>query len=167
MPMAYTSLGDPAGIGEAITPALTLRRWVDFRLSRDRGGRLFPLRGLRNVASARQPNPWYEDMAMRSSSLFALSVFFATHFACAAPPPTATPQVAAPTVKIIEYVVPTPNSSPFDLVSDYSGNLWFTESAANKIGKLTTAGQFVEYATNRPNFIAFDPFKGQIYRGLM
>ena len=37
---------------------------------------------------------------------------------------------------ILEYVTPTPSSSPSDLAFDAQGNLWFTETHGNKIGKL-------------------------------
>ena len=46
---------------------------------------------------------------------------------------------------INEYVIPTANSVPWNLAVDTSGNVWFTESSGNKIGKLVT-GVITEYA---------------------
>lgn len=34
------------------------------------------------------------------------------------------------------YALPTPNSAPWEIISAPDGTLWFTESAANKVGKL-------------------------------
>lgn len=59
---------------------------------------------------------------------------------------------------ILEYVTPTPESSPTDLAFDSAGNLWFTEWNGNRIGKLipseakslTTEG-IIEYELPRPN----------------
>jgi len=41
--------------------------------------------------------------------------------------------------------VPTGRAGPYDIVSGPDGNLWFTEFAANKIGRMTPAGGFAEY----------------------
>jgi RHS repeat-associated protein len=47
---------------------------------------------------------------------------------------------------LLEYTVPTSSSSPFRITpGPGDGNLWFTEQAGNKIGKITTAGSFTEY----------------------
>jgi streptogramin lyase len=43
------------------------------------------------------------------------------------------------------FPVTTPNSNPFGIASGPDGNIWFTESAGNKIGKMTTAGAISEY----------------------
>jgi virginiamycin B lyase len=47
----------------------------------------------------------------------------------------AAPAAAAPTVT--EFDVPTANSTPQDIVLGPDGKLWFTELAANKIGRVT------------------------------
>ncbi|KJU84370.1 virginiamycin B hydrolase (VGB) [Candidatus Magnetobacterium bavaricum] len=46
---------------------------------------------------------------------------------------------------MIEYAIPTGGSQPVDITSGPDGNLWFTESSGNKIGKITTAGSITEY----------------------
>ena len=67
-------------------------------------------------------------------------------------------------VTIVEYLTPTPNSSPADLTFDGEGHLWFTEINTNKIGRLdpSTAKpgiseEIVEYdlpqKNSKPNYI--------------
>ena len=51
-------------------------------------------------------------------------------------------------VAITEWSVPTANSQPANLVSDASGNLWFTEFAGNRIGKINQNGVIQEYAVS-------------------
>lgn len=59
---------------------------------------------------------------------------------------------------ILEFLTPTPDSSPTDLAFDREGNLWFTEINGNKIGKLipskakpgTSEGVF-EFPLPKPN----------------
>jgi streptogramin lyase len=45
-----------------------------------------------------------------------------------------------------EYIIPTPNSYPQGIAFGPDGNMWFTERSANKIGRITTAGRFTEFA---------------------
>src|SRR5580700_969686 len=47
---------------------------------------------------------------------------------------------------IVEYPIPTTASSPAGITSGPDGNLWFVETGANKIGKITTAGSITEYS---------------------
>jgi streptogramin lyase len=42
-----------------------------------------------------------------------------------------------------EYVIITPQSRPYSIVAGPDGALWFTEIAANKIGRITTQGEFL------------------------
>jgi len=60
---------------------------------------------------------------------------------------------------INEYAIPTASSVPWNLAVDTSGNVWFTESSGNKIGKLLT-GVITEYAiptaSSSPKGIAVD-----------
>ena len=42
----------------------------------------------------------------------------------------------SPNGVITEYVIPTPNSVPFSIVSGSDGAIWFTEQGGNKIGRL-------------------------------
>jgi streptogramin lyase len=46
---------------------------------------------------------------------------------------------------LTEYTLPAA-STPFQIAAGPDGNLWFTETYNNKIGKITTAGAFTEYA---------------------
>lgn len=46
---------------------------------------------------------------------------------------------------VTEYSIPTPISEPVGIANGPDGNLWFTESYGNKIGKITTEGQIKEY----------------------
>jgi streptogramin lyase len=48
-----------------------------------------------------------------------------------------------------EFTIPTAASSPVDIVAGPDGNLWFTESAGNKIGRITPAGVIAEFTTAR------------------
>jgi len=57
--------------------------------------------------------------------------------------PAATSPVAAQA--ITEYPIPTANSYPFSITAGPDGALWFTENAANKIGRITTGGVVTEY----------------------
>src|SRR6266536_966035 len=45
---------------------------------------------------------------------------------------------------ITEFSTPTANSGPFGITAGPDGNLWFTETATNKIGRITTAGGITE-----------------------
>ncbi len=46
---------------------------------------------------------------------------------------------------ITEFPVPTSSSQPAGITAGPDGNLWFTESNANKIGRITTSGGFSEF----------------------
>ena len=46
---------------------------------------------------------------------------------------------------IQEFAVPTPLSSPRSIAAGPDGNLWFTESDAGRIGRITPGGAIVEY----------------------
>jgi virginiamycin B lyase len=47
---------------------------------------------------------------------------------------------------ITEYPIPTSASGPAGIARGPDGAMWFTESNANKIGRVTTAGVFTEYS---------------------
>ncbi len=59
----------------------------------------------------------------------------------------ATPHVFASSCApcIFEYPIPTAKSKPLGITKGPDGNFWFTESAGNKIGKITTSGAITEY----------------------
>jgi virginiamycin B lyase len=48
-------------------------------------------------------------------------------------------------VTITEFPVPTANSRPYTIVPGPDGNLWFTESNGNKIGRITPTGVITEF----------------------
>jgi hypothetical protein len=49
------------------------------------------------------------------------------------------------TCTIVEFHLPTANSSPAGIAVGPDGNLWFTEYGGNKIGRITTTGTISEY----------------------
>jgi len=59
----------------------------------------------------------------------------------ATPAPTPTPGVTS------QYPIPTASSLPMGITLGSDGNLWFTESAASKIGTLTANGKITEEVT--------------------
>ncbi len=48
-------------------------------------------------------------------------------------------------VTTLEFMIPTPASFPYGITAGPDGNIWFTESAGNKIGRITTTGSFTEF----------------------
>ena len=48
--------------------------------------------------------------------------------------------------QIVEFPVPTAGSRPYTIVAGADGNLWFTESIGNKIGRVTPFGAITEFA---------------------
>jgi uncharacterized repeat protein (TIGR02543 family) len=52
---------------------------------------------------------------------------------------------AANAVTINEFVILTSNGAPYGIAAGPDGNLWFTESGGNKIGRITPAGVITEY----------------------
>ena len=61
---------------------------------------------------------------------------------------------------MIPYTIPTPNSQPQDVALGPDGNLWFTESAGNKIGRLTPSGSFLEFAVPTANSMPYSIVNG-------
>src|SRR5574341_930293 len=56
----------------------------------------------------------------------------------------------APAITLDEYVMPTSNSSPFQIIVGPHRTLWFTEFAAGKIGRITTGGAITEFSLPNP-----------------
>jgi streptogramin lyase len=52
-----------------------------------------------------------------------------------------------PTGSVAEFPIPTSGSSPLGITVGDDGNVWFTESATNKIGRITPAGTITEFAS--------------------
>jgi streptogramin lyase len=63
-----------------------------------------------------------------------------------------------PSSGIVEYTVPTSNSSPLNMTLGPDGNVWFTENGGfpGKIAKITTSGTITEYSLNSGHFSPFD-----------
>ncbi|MHB0869907.1 MAG: Vgb family protein [Chloroflexota bacterium] len=63
-------------------------------------------------------------------------------------------------VAVMEWGVPAANSQPSNLAADLSGNAWFTETAGNRIGRISQNGVFQEFevptAASQPWGIAVD-----------
>jgi streptogramin lyase len=55
-----------------------------------------------------------------------------------------------PTGEFTEFPIPTPNSGPTGIATGPDGNLWFTETSAGKIGRITTGGTVSEFALPNP-----------------
>ncbi len=49
--------------------------------------------------------------------------------------------------EITEYALPA-SSKPYGIVKGPDSNMWFTDEATGKVGKITTSGSITEYATN-------------------
>lgn len=47
--------------------------------------------------------------------------------------------------QVVEFPVPTAASRPYTIVAGPDGNLWFTESVGNKIGRITPGGLITEF----------------------
>src|SRR5262249_5731396 len=56
----------------------------------------------------------------------------------------------APLSPITEFALPTPNSRPYQITAGADGNLWFTESAGNRIGRITPDGTLTEFSLPNP-----------------
>ena len=52
--------------------------------------------------------------------------------------------------QVVEFPVPTANSRPYTIVAGPDGNMWFTESNGNKIGRITPNGNIVEFPVPTP-----------------
>src|SRR4051812_48370127 len=48
-------------------------------------------------------------------------------------------------ITFTDFKIPTAASQPTGLAVGLDGNLWFAESAGNKIGRVTTGGTITEY----------------------
>ena len=56
-----------------------------------------------------------------------------------------------PPGRITEFAMPTSNSFPRGITAGPDGNLWFTEVARNKIGRITPSGGITEFAIPTSN----------------
>jgi virginiamycin B lyase len=56
---------------------------------------------------------------------------------------------------ITEFPLPTPGSNPAGITAGPDGALWFTETGANKIGRITTTGEVTEFPLPEPNSYPF------------
>jgi streptogramin lyase len=56
---------------------------------------------------------------------------------------------------ITEFTVPTAGAAPWGIAAGPDGNLWFTESGAGKIGRITTTGTITEFVIPTANAAPF------------
>ena len=68
--------------------------------------------------------------------------------------------VAQP-LTVVEFPLPSSGSEPSGIVTGPDGNLWFTEAAGNRIGRITPQGVITEFdiptASSQPYGIAAGP----------
>ena len=57
----------------------------------------------------------------------------------------------APFGTVVEFSIPSPDSEPPAITTGPDGNLWFTEQAANNIGRITPDGVITEFPVPTPN----------------
>jgi streptogramin lyase len=55
-----------------------------------------------------------------------------------------------PNIPITEFPIPTASSVPIGITAGPDGNVWFTESQASKIGRITPAGSVTEFSLPPP-----------------
>ncbi len=82
--------------------------------------------------------------------------------ACCAAVPIADPSAArAAPVGLAEFSIPTPNAAPGGIALGSDGNMWFTERAADQIGRVTPDGVVSEFplggGSHGPTAIAAGP----------
>src|SRR4051812_16309331 len=51
---------------------------------------------------------------------------------------------------VTEFAIPTAKSAPLGITRGADGNVWFTESTTNKIGRITPAGVVTEFPIPTP-----------------
>jgi virginiamycin B lyase len=70
-----------------------------------------------------------------------------------------------------EYSILTPESNPYQVAVDSSGNVWFTEFSGDKIGVVTTNGSMHEFqipiSSSNPTGIAVDPRSNRVWFNLL
>ena len=69
----------------------------------------------------------------------------------------------ASAIQITEFPVPTSGGEPNGITSGYDGNMWFTETNANKIASVSPSGQITEFsietAATEPGDVVLGPDK--------
>ena len=63
-----------------------------------------------------------------------------------------------PSLSVAEFSIPTANSTAFSITAGADGNIWFTETGGNKIGRISLAGAITEFsAPGAPGGITAGP----------
>jgi len=88
----------------------------------------------------RRRTAWREQLMKHLRKVFAAALAVAA--VTSIPGSTAG---AAPRSRVTEFTVPSPGSRPYQIVAGPDGNLWFTESGAGTVGKITPDGHIAEY----------------------
>jgi polyhydroxybutyrate depolymerase len=100
------------------------------------GGHTWP-RTLGDVSGSRAILGFFAAHPLR-----ALTGQWSPHPSAVVPPLTAP---ALPTASLRQFKVPTPSAEPFDIAAGPSGDIWFTEFRADKIGRISPAGVISEF----------------------
>src|SRR5205823_5779856 len=62
--------------------------------------------------------------------------------------------------RFTEFSIPTASSDPHGIVTGPDGNLWFTEFSGNNIGRITPAGELMEFPALAAFSYPYDIAKG-------
>jgi virginiamycin B lyase len=110
---------------------------VGFVFANDQGG--FDVRGIWNYAEGSGDTPLTVTVTVRDVGGGSATA-------------TSSATVAdAPLLPVTEFALPTSPSQPQDITVGPDGNLWFTESTGNRVGRITTAGAVTEFALPTAN----------------
>jgi streptogramin lyase len=84
-------------------------------------------------------------LAPRSHRPRRFDVLHPTHRVLSVALATACASVAFAQVTVTEFPVPTPSSRPYTITAGPDGNVWFTESDGNRLGRITPGGVITEF----------------------
>ena len=89
---------------------------------------------------------WPRLAAPLPTSLVCLCLLVGLLVGCGASTSQSSGSTPTSTKHIIEFPIPTSPGSPLAITAGPNGNLWFTESGANKIGQITPSGTISEFS---------------------
>lgn len=84
------------------------------------------------------------SLSANTSALYVIGASGAIYSSPIARTTPPTPTLAA------EYSIPSSGSLPSSITAGSDGNLWFTESSTNKVGRISTGGSITEFAIPTP-----------------
>jgi len=125
------------------TPGMTRQTWPRCPAGISVTGDVFPAGG----------HTWFRSIGGAAGDNLLLAYFqqhplrpVAASWAPASPPPV--PPVSASRIAILSmrvFRLPEPGAEPFDIAAGADGSMWFTEFAADRIGRISPAGVITEY----------------------